>query len=64
MGGPLSGTYMRSFFDEIAAAIKSEMPNSRISWDISAWIGEAGMKTWWGFFASSKDIDFIHTSGK
>ena len=34
--GPLSGTYMRQLFDDIAVNIKAELPNSMISWDISA----------------------------
>jgi hypothetical protein len=28
---------MREFYDDIAKAIKGELPNARISWDISAW---------------------------
>ena len=44
---------MREFFDDIAYAIKQELPNAKISWDISAWIGENGMRTWWGFFSSN-----------
>ena len=42
--------------------IKAELPNALISWDISAWIGEPGFRTWWGFFQTAQ-IDFIHTSG-
>jgi len=63
LNGPLSGTYMRAFFDDIVKAIKAELPNARISWDISAWLSESAMRTWWGFFASSTDIDYLHTSG-
>ncbi len=62
-GGTLSGDYMRSLFDDMVRAIKKNLPNAIISWDISAWIGEQGHRTWWGFFSNSKDIDFIHTSG-
>ena len=62
-GGTLDGPFMRKLFDDFAAAIKAELPNAKISWDISAWIGEAGMTTWWSFFKDSKYIDFIHTSG-
>ena len=29
--GPLSGTYMRQFYDDISTAIKSGLPNARIS---------------------------------
>jgi hypothetical protein len=36
-GGPCTGAFMRQFFDDIAFAIKSELPNAKISWDISAW---------------------------
>jgi hypothetical protein len=54
---------MRAFFDDIVKAIKAELPNARISWDISAWLSESAMRTWWGFFASSTDIDYLHTSG-
>lgn len=63
MGGGLSGTYMRSLFDDISVAIKSNLPNALISWDISAWIGQSGMTTWWGYFKTSPHINFIHTSG-
>lgn len=58
-----SGTYMRQLFDDIAATIRKNLPNALISWDISAWIGQAGMTTWWGFFQTSPYINFIHTSG-
>jgi hypothetical protein len=54
---------MRSFFNDIVGAIKSELPYARISWDISAWLSEDAMRTWWGFFATSTDIDYINTSG-
>jgi hypothetical protein len=54
---------MRALFDDIAKAIKTELPNARISWDISAWLTESAMQSWWGFFSSSVNIDFIHTSG-
>jgi hypothetical protein len=63
IGGGLSGPQMRSLFDQIVQTIKKNLPNAAISFDISAWIGQAGMKTWWGLFADSKDINFIHTSG-
>jgi hypothetical protein len=33
---------MRALFDDIVRAIKQELPNARISWDISPWIGEVG----------------------
>ena len=62
-GGTLSGEQMRALYDDIAAAIKKNLPNAALSWDISAWIGQEGMKTWWEFFKSSTDIDFINTSG-
>jgi len=62
-GGTLDGPYMRKLFDDFAAAIKAELPNAKISWDISAWIGEAGMTQWWSFFKDSKYIDFVNTSG-
>ena len=62
-GGVLSGSEMRSLFNDIVSAIKKNLPNAAISWDISAWIGNDGMRKWWEYFKSSKDIDFIHTSG-
>ena len=34
---------MRQLFDDIAVAIKSEMPNVKISWDISPWLSENDM---------------------
>jgi len=30
----LSGAYMRALFDDFAAAIKAQLPNAKISWDI------------------------------
>ena len=33
-GGPLSGPYMRLLFDDIVSAIKKNLPNALISWDI------------------------------
>jgi hypothetical protein len=46
LGGTLSGTYMRNLFDDIGKIIKDSLPNAIISWDISAWIGESGMRAW------------------
>lgn len=60
--GNLSGEYMRSLFDDIVAAIKRHLPNASISWDVSSWINESDMVKWWGFFQSSEQIDYIHTS--
>ena len=34
--GPMKGEEMASFFNEIVSAIKSNLPNAAISWDISA----------------------------
>lgn len=48
-GGTLSGDYMRALFDDFAKAIKNNLPNAVISWDISPWASK-NMKTWWGFF--------------
>lgn len=62
-GGTLSGEYMRSLFDDFAKAIRNELPNAKISWDLSAWIGEQGLINWWGYFRTSPFIDFVHTSG-
>lgn len=62
-GGTISGQDMRSLFDDMVAAIKKNLPNAAISWDISAWIGEQGQRDWWNFFASSPHIDFINSSG-
>lgn len=62
-GGNLSGQEMRALFDDMVREIKKNLPNAKISWDISAWIGEQGHRDWWGHFASSKDIDFLNTSG-
>jgi hypothetical protein len=54
---------MRALFDDFCKAIKTQLPNAKISWDISAWIGEATMNTWWGYFKTSPYISFVHTSG-
>jgi hypothetical protein len=61
-GGVLSGAYARALFDDFVRVIKNHLPNALISWDISAWIGQDGFRTWWSFF-SNADIQFIHTSG-
>jgi hypothetical protein len=61
--GVLSGPYMRQLFDDIAVAVKSEMPNAKFSFDIIAWLSETAMSTWWGFFKTSPHIAFLHTSG-
>jgi hypothetical protein len=45
-GGTLSGQYMRGLFDRFVGAIKKQLPNACISWDISAWIGQEGLKEW------------------
>jgi hypothetical protein len=71
---------MRQLFDDISAAIKSGLPNARISkflnlktisylfiipeikgWDISPWLKNSQMQTWWGYFATSSNINYIHT---
>ena len=44
-GGALTGPQMRQLFDQIVSKIKKNLPNAAISWDISAWIGQEGMKT-------------------
>jgi hypothetical protein len=31
----------------MVSAIKSHLPKAMISWDISAWIGESGFRTWY-----------------
>lgn len=54
---------MRDFFKDLVGAIKAELPNAVISWDVSAWIGEAGMRTWWGYFKDLGLVDLVHTSG-
>ena len=46
IGGTLSGEYMRALFDDFVKAIKAELPNAIISWDISAWIGVDGFTQW------------------
>ena len=62
VGGPLSGQYIRSFFDDIVKSIKKNLPNALISWDVSPWISEQDMREWWGYFNGAQ-IDFINTSG-
>jgi hypothetical protein len=58
-----TGEFMRDLFKDLANAIKSELPNAVISWDVSAWIGEQGMRTWWGYFKDLGLVDIVHTSG-
>jgi hypothetical protein len=62
-GGTLSGQYMRELYDDFAKEIKKQLPNAKISWDLSAWIGEYGMTQWWSYFKDSPYVDFVHTSG-
>jgi len=50
---------MRSLYDDIATAIKSKVPKALISWDISPWISENDMRTWWGFFSDSPNVDLV-----
>jgi hypothetical protein len=50
---------MRSLFDDFVKAIKSQLPNARISWDISAWIGTEGMRTWLVLRKLIKKLDTI-----
>ena len=45
-GGALSGEYMRALFDDFALEIRKELPNAKISWDLSAWITEPGLNRW------------------
>lgn len=54
---------MRALYDDFAKAIRAQLPNAKLSWDISAWIGQSGMKNWWSFFSTSSYIDYVHTSG-
>ncbi len=54
---------MRSLFNDIVLAIKKNLPNALISWDISAWLSVSDMTKWWNFFSNSTDINFINTSG-
>ena len=54
---------MRKLLDDCVAEIKLALPNAKISWDISAWIGISGMTTWWSYFKTATYIDFVHTSG-
>lgn len=61
--GTLSGEYMRALFDDFAKEIRKQLPNAKISWDLSAWIGYDGMSQWWGYFKTSPYVDFVHTSG-
>lgn len=47
--GALTATYMRDLFNDFVSAIKAQLPNALISWDISAWIGQdgpTGFKEW------------------
>ena len=54
---------MSSLFDNFCKAVRTQLPNSKFSWNFSAWIGENTMKSWWGFLKKSPYISFVHTSG-
>jgi hypothetical protein len=45
---------MRGLMDDFVKAIKAELPNAIISWDISAWIGTVGFTQWFKILHFSK----------
>lgn len=44
--GVLTLDYMKALFKDFISAIKAQLPNALISWDISAWIDQDGFKKW------------------
>ncbi len=60
--GTLAGHEMRALFDNIVRAIKKNLPNAAISWDVNSELSESEMRVWWSFFQNSTSIDFVHTS--
>jgi hypothetical protein len=62
-GGPLSGDYMRALMDDYVAAVKRHLPSALFSWDISPWISQEKMNTWWGFFKNATYFSYINTNG-
>lgn len=63
INGTLNGTYMRELFDDMASTIKSNLPNAIIAWNISPWLSNESMTTYWEFFKTSPYINFAYTSG-
>lgn len=59
-GAPLTPSYTRTLFDDIAKTIRSNLPNAVISWDISPWLTESEITTYWNYFKTSPYIDYIH----
>lgn len=62
-GGFLSGPYMRALYEDIAQAIKANLTNALIAWNVSPWLNQANMQTYWSLFANSTNVDYIFTSG-
>ena len=63
-GGTVSGQEMAGLFKDIVATIKRIHPAASIAWDISPWLQENEMRTYWNYFSEShSQIDFLFTSG-
>ena len=50
--------------DDFVKAIKAELPNAIISWDISAWIGTAGFTQWFKFCFKYHNILFYFNDSR
>ena len=63
-GGGLSGQQAAKLFYDIVGTIKRMHPSASISWDVSPWLTESEMRSYWALFRDSHSmIDFLHTSG-
>lgn len=60
--GALNGQYMRELYDMIAQAIRCELPNARLAWNIPSELDESSFQIWWSFFQTSQFIDYIYTN--
>ena len=46
-----------------AKQLKLIHPNAVIEWNVSPWLGETTINTWWGYFKTSPYISFKATTG-
>ena len=43
----MSGDYLASLFNDFVRAIKAQLPNAMISWDVIPWASQSIMTTWY-----------------
>jgi hypothetical protein len=60
--GALNGQYMRELYDMISQAIRCELPNARLAWNIPTELDEQSFSNWWNFFKTSQYVDFVYSN--